>query len=96
MCSNSKQVLTVEALDRCFSSEVGFLCPQNVLKAVTNLQSLDFARNPELKLSFARNHLSAPNCDHIQPWIHLGGRNFISTTSGSVQMTVGEMDIAPL
>ena len=53
-CPNSKQIVSVEALHRCFSSEVGFLCPQNVLKAVTNLQWLGFAWNPELKLSFPK------------------------------------------
>ena len=44
-CPNSKQIVSVEALDRCFSSEVGFLCPTNVLKTVTSLQWLGFAWN---------------------------------------------------
>ena len=53
--------------------------------------------NPELRLSFPRNHLSAPNCDHIQPLIFLGGRSFLSTTSGLAQKkTVGKIDLAPL
>ncbi|KAL9953306.1 hypothetical protein ACROYT_G040703 [Oculina patagonica] len=42
----------LNTLDRCFSSEEGFLCPTNVLKTVTSLQWLGFAWNPELKLSF--------------------------------------------
>ena len=62
-CPNSKQIVSLEALDRCVSSEVGFLCPKNVLKSITSLQWLGFAWNPELKLSFPRNHLSSPNCD---------------------------------
>ena len=95
-CPNSKQIVSVEALDRCFSSEVGFLCPTNVLKTVTSLQWLGFAWNPELKLSFPRNHLSAPNCDHLQPMIHLGGRYFLSTTSGTITTSNGQLDITPL
>ena len=69
-CPNSKQVVSIEALDKCFSSEVGFLCPKHVLKTISSSHWLGFAWNPELKLSFARNHQAAPNCDHLQPLIH--------------------------
>ena len=88
-CPKSKQVVSFEALDRCFSSEVGFLCPKNVLKSVSSLQWLGFAWNPDLKLSFPRNHQPAPDCDHIHPLIHLGGRYFLSTTSGTLTLTTG-------
>ena len=33
-CPNSRQVVSLEGLDRCFNSEVGFLCPKNVLKSM--------------------------------------------------------------
>ena len=95
-CPNSKQIVSIEALDRCFSSEVGFLCPTNVLRTLSSLQWLGFAWNPELKLSFPRNHLPAPNCDHIQPFVHLGGRYFLSTTSGTIVTNTGYLDITPL
>ena len=95
-CQNSKQIVSLEALDRCFRSEVGFLCPTNVLKTVTSLQWLGFAWNPELKLSFPRNHLPVPNCDHIQPFVHLGGRYFLSATSGSIVTNTGNLDVTPL
>ena len=88
-CPKSKQVVSFEALDRCFSSEVGFLCPKNVLKSVSSLQWLGFAWNPDLKLSFPRNHQPAPDCDHIHPLIHLGGRYFLSTTSGTLTLNTG-------
>ena len=91
-----KQIVPVDSLDRCFSSEVGYLCPTNVLKTITNLQWLGFARNPELKLSFPRNHLSAPNCDHLHPLQHLGGRSFLSTTSGTITTNVDQVDVSPL
>ena len=82
-------MVSFEALDRCFSSEVGFLCPKNVLKSVSSLQWLGFAWNPDLKLSFPRNHQPAPDCDHIHPLIHLGGRYFLSTTSGTLTLNTG-------
>ena len=61
--------MTVKALDRCFSSEVGFLCPKNVLKNSNKLAMVGFCWNPDLKLSFPRNHVASPNCEHIQPLI---------------------------
>ena len=88
--------MKLQALDRCFSSEVGFLCPKNVLRSVSSLQWLGFAWNPELKLSFPRNHQSSPNCDHMQPLVHLGGRYFLSTTSGAVTTDSGQLEISPL
>ena len=42
-CPNSKQIVPLEALNRCFSSEIGFLCPKNVLRTMTSLQWLGFA-----------------------------------------------------
>ena len=95
-CPNSRPVVSLEGLDRCFSSEVGFLCPKNVLKSVSSLQWLGFAWNPNLKLSFPRNHEVAPDCDHIHPLIHLGGRYFLSTTSGTLTLSSGELDVSPL
>ena len=88
--------MSLEGLDGCFSSEVGYLCPKNVLKLVSSLQWLGFAWNPNLKLSFPRNHEVAPDCDHIHPLIHLGGRYFLSTTSGTLTLSSGELDVSPL
>ena len=88
-CPKSKQVLSFEALDRCFSSNVGFLCPKNILKMVSSLQWLGFAWNPDLKLSFPRNHQPAPDCNQIHPLIRLDGRSFLSTTSGTLTLNTG-------
>ena len=94
-CPNSRQVVSLEGLDRCFSSEVGFLCPKNVLKSVSSLQWLGFAWNPNLKLSFPRNHELAPDCGHIHRLIHLGGRYFLSTASGTLTLSSGELAVSP-
>ncbi|XP_022805403.1 uncharacterized protein LOC111342570 [Stylophora pistillata] len=56
-CPNARQVVSLDGLDRCFRSQVRFLCPKNVLKIVSSLQWLGFACNPDLKLSFPRNHV---------------------------------------
>ena len=36
-CPNSRPAVSLEGLDRCFSSEVGFLCLKNVLKSASSL-----------------------------------------------------------
>ena len=95
-CPDSKSIVPREALVRCFSSEVGFLCPKNVLKSLTSLQRLGFAWNPELKMSFSRNHMPASSCEHLQPLVHLGGRYYLSTTSGTISTSKGRMDISTL
>ena len=95
-CPDSKSIVPLEALIRCFSSEVGFLCPKNVLKSLTSLQWLGFAWNPELKMSFSRNHIPASSCEHLQPLVHLGGRYYLSTTLGTISTSKGRMDISTL
>ena len=72
-CPNAKQVASVDALDRCFSSEVGVLCPNNEFRTITRLQWLVLPGILTKKISFPRNHLSASNCQHFQPLVHLGG-----------------------
>ena len=61
-----------------------------------SLKWLVFAWNPELKLSFPRKHLQAPNCDHIQSFVHLGRKYFLSPTSWTVVTNTGYLDITPL
>ena len=49
-----------------------------------------------MKLSFPRNHLSALNCDHLHPLLHLGGISFLSTTSGTITMNTGQIEVSAL
>ena len=57
---------------------------------------MGFVWNPNLKLSFPRKHELASDCDHIHPLIHLGGRYFFSTASGTLTLSSGELDVSPL
>ena len=95
-CPDSKNIVPLEALVRCFNIEVGFLCPNSVLKSLTSWQWLGFAWNPKLKMSFSRNHMPASSCEHLQPLVHLGGRYYLSTTSGTISTSNGCMDISTL
>ena len=88
-----------------FSSEVGFLCPKNVLKSVVGfcLESEPetfFPAEPRACSELAPSLLRAcselaPDCDHIHPLIHLGGRYFLSTASGTLTLSRGELDVSP-
>ena len=46
--ADSKSIVPIEALDRCFSSEVWLPCPKSVVKSLTSLQRFALAWNPEL------------------------------------------------
>ena len=84
-CPNSRQVVSLEGLDRCFSSEVGFLCPKNVLKSMVG-----FCLESDSAETFPRKHELASDCDHIHPLIHLGGRYFLSRAFGTLTLSSGE------
>lgn len=57
---------------------------------------MSFVWNQDLKISFSRNHQLALNCDHIHPLVHLRDRYFLSTASGSLALSSGELDVSPL
>ena len=40
--------------------------------------------------------MPASSCEHLQPLIHLGGRYYLSTTSGTISTSKGHMDISTL
>ena len=49
-----------------------------------------------MNLSFPWNHELAPDCDHIYPLTHVGGKYFLSTTSGTLTLSSGKLDVSPL
>ena len=53
---------------------------------------MGFARNPELKMSFSRNHVPASRCEYLQPFIHFG-LYYFSTPSRSISTCNGRIDI---
>ena len=95
-CKNSQTIITVEALEKCFQNEKTVLCPANILKMVRNIPWLGYPWNPDLRLSVSRHHVPASNCDGLHPLVFLGGRHFLSTTSGSLNLNSGTLEISPL
>lgn len=51
-CPNSKQLVTTEALNKCYHDSSAFICPSNVLTLATNISWLGFPYNPDSKLTF--------------------------------------------
>ena len=86
-CSASKSTVPLETLVRCFSREVGFLCPKNLLKSITIMQWLVFAWNPELKMSFSRNHMQASTAVNIYSLSFLLADVFPSPSNGRMDIS---------
>ena len=95
-CKNSQKIITVEALKKCYQNDVTVLCPTNILKMVSNIPWLGFKWNPDLKISVPRHHLLARDCEELHPLIFLGGRYFLSATSGNLTLNTGTLKISPL
>ena len=85
-CPDSKSIVPLEALVRCSSSEVGFLCPKNVLKSISSLKRLGFASNAELKMSFSRNHMPASTAVNIYNLLFILADLFLSPSDGRMDM----------
>ena len=94
-CKYSQTLITTEALDKCFKDENTVLCPTNLLEMVSNTEWLGFPRNSNLKLSFPQSHIRAKNCNHLHPILHLGRRYFLATTTGTLELNSGTLDIFP-
>ena len=86
-CPASKSTVPLEALVSCFSSEVGFLSSRNVLKSITIMQWLFFAWNPELKMSFSRNHMQASTAVKIYSLSFLLADLFPSPSNGRMDIS---------
>ena len=93
---NSQTIVSTDALRKCFENDNTVLCPTNILKMVSNIPWLGFTLNPDLKLSFLRHHVPARNCENLHELIFLGGRNFLSTTSSTLTLNSGTLEISLL
>jgi len=96
-CPNVKKVVNRNALENCFKNEQGFLCHKDILTTfnVNDVEWLGFPWTDTSRLSFTRRHQET-TCDRLQPLIHIGGRYFLSTTTGTLNTNVGTLNIHPL
>ena len=95
-CPESRQIINVGALDKCFMDDVTILCPKDTLHAVSSVRWLGFPYSHTFKLSFPRHHQQADNCKGLRPLIHLGARYFLSTSSTTLTLSTGLLKASPL
>lgn len=96
-CSESKQLTTVETLQKCHTENNQVLCPINILNTVTNLSWLGFRWNSRgVQLPFSRNHVPTSTCGGLHPLYHLGSRYYLATTTMDLETNTGTLAISPL
>ena len=94
-CPTSKQLVTTEMLQQCYKDSSTIICPQHILNFATNISWLGFPFNPDVKLTFPRNHVRAHDCSNLHPLVHLGGRSYLSTTTAPLTLSSGQLVTTP-
>ena len=95
-CSNTKSLIKAVSVEKCYQEDSSLICPQNILQPIHNIAWLGFPWNPSSQMSFPRHHQRARDCSGLHPLLHLGGRYYLATTSGTIQLNTGPLQIAPL
>ena len=80
ICPDSRSVITVNELSKCFKDHVNLLCPSHVLRNVRDVEWLGLPWHPRSKVPFGRLHRSESDCTNLHPFVHVGGRYFLSLT----------------
>ncbi|XP_020896015.1 uncharacterized protein LOC110234945, partial [Exaiptasia diaphana] len=94
-CADSRSIVRVDTLAKCFQDNHNFVCPSQVLRQVTSVDWLGLPWNRYTKLPFARTHQKIDDCSSLYPLLHLGGRYYLSTTSTKMtfQNTTNELTL---
>ena len=69
-------------LARCSLSDYTFVCPDHILRLVSDTTCLGLLWTRGSKIVFSRNHVKAQYCSQLVDLHHLGGRNYLSTQHG--------------
>ncbi len=85
-CQNSEFILKKSVLDKCFHTSTTFVCPQHLLHLVNDTDWLGLPWHKNTKLNFARKHQIAKDCTNLHDLYHLGGRFYLSTQQGKLQV----------
>jgi len=94
-CPNIKKVVNRNVLENCFKNEQGFLCHKDILSTFNEVEWLGFPWADASRLSFTRRHRET-TCDGLQTLIHIGGRYFLSTSTGTLITNSGTLNVHPL
>ena len=95
-CPASRKLVTTEMLNQCFHNSNAYVCPSTILNYATNTSWLGFPYSPNSKFTHPRHHTRAPDCENLQPLIHLGGRSYLATTTMTLMLSTGPLQTSPL
>lgn len=95
-CADTKAVVRADSLAKCHQQDDSLLCPHHTIQPVRDLEWLGLPWTAESHMAFPRHHQKAEDCSHLIPVLHLGGRAFLSTTSGVLQLNPTPIQLAPL
>lgn len=95
-CPLSKHVISTITLDKCFVSDYSVLCTTNILQVVNEVEWLGFPWSSGVRLTYPYHmsyqyHVAAKDCEGLHPFVNLGGRCYLSTTSGTIKTNIGTL-----
>ena len=78
-CQQSAYLLHRNLLEKCFHSDMTFVCPRHILTLVNDTEWIGLPWHKHSKLTFSRRHQLAPDCSNLHDLLNLGGRYYLST-----------------
>ena len=69
-------------LAKCSLSDYTFVCPDHILRLVSDTTCLGLLWTRGSMIVFSRNHVKAQDCSQLVDLHHLGGRNYLSAQHG--------------
>ena len=95
-CADTKTIVRADSLAKCYQEDDSLLCPYHILRPVHDLSWLGLPWTSKTHMSFSRHHQPAQDCNHLIPMLHLGGRNYLATTTETLQLNQGTLGLSPL
>ena len=85
-CQHTEYILHRSLLGKCYRTDETFVCPQHILQLVNDTSWLGLPWHRDTQFNFVRRHQKAPDCSNINELFHLGGRYYLSTQHGSINV----------
>ena len=85
-CQHTEYILHRSLLGTCYRTDETFVYPQHILQLVNDTSWLGLPWHRDTQFNFVRRHQKAPDCSNINELFHLGGRYYLSTQHGSINV----------
>ena len=85
-CQHNEYISHRSILNKCYQTDETFVCPQHILQMVNDTNWLGIPWYRDTQFNFIRRHQKAPDCSNMYELFHLGGRYYLSTQHGSINV----------